>query len=65
MDIKLYERVAKRVEYNKETGEMLWKFDPAMPKNWNSRYAGKQAGCKGAGGRYIHVEAEIEFDIRT
>lgn len=30
--------------YNPETGVFTWQHRPAMPKQWNVRYAGKTAG---------------------
>lgn len=38
------EYVKARISYDAETGNAFWLFSEKMPKNWNSRWAGKPAG---------------------
>jgi hypothetical protein len=33
------------LEYDPETGVLTWRHRPHGPKNFNARYAGKEAGC--------------------
>ena len=55
MTASLYVETAKRVEYDPETGIMIWKYDPSMSKRWNSMHAGKRAGSIGHAGRCIGI----------
>ncbi len=43
---ELFEEVAQLVEYDPETGSMLWRRrgDGADSKRWNNRHAGKECG---------------------
>ncbi len=41
---ELFEEVAQLVEYDPETGSMLWKRRDGVPKDWNTKYAGKGCG---------------------
>jgi HNH endonuclease len=44
---ELFEEVAKVVDYNPETGSMVWRRREhgADSKRWNKRHAGKECGC--------------------
>ena len=55
MSIQIYTEAAKRLDYDPETGALFWKYDNCMPKRWNTRYAGKQAGCKSKDCRKIKI----------
>lgn len=44
------EYVKSILYYNKETGELFWKYRYDVCKNWNPRWSGKLAGCKDAYG---------------
>jgi hypothetical protein len=38
-------RVRELLDCNPETGTLTWRFRPDGPRQWNTRYAGKPAGC--------------------
>lgn len=43
-DIVSAEYLRSRVSYDEHSGLMTWKYCDSVPKNWNTKYAGKQAG---------------------
>lgn len=48
------EEVRRILNYNPETGIFYWKYRPECPKKWNTRRAGKVAGCMSRTG-YINI----------
>lgn len=42
------------LDYDKETGLFVWKFDPKKMKSRNTRHTGKRAGCRDPRG-YIRI----------
>jgi len=58
MSTNLYVETAPRLDYNPETGEFLWKYDPHMSSQWNTRFAEKRAGSKVDKGRKICIKRE-------
>lgn len=40
-----YEYLNKRFFYETSTGKLFWRYCNHMPKQWNSSFAGKEAGC--------------------
>jgi len=59
MSTNLYVETAPRLDYNPETGELLWKYDGNMSKRWNNMHAGKRAGSKGKNGRNITIKSGV------
>jgi len=55
MNVQIYTEAAQRLDYDPETGNLFWKYDDRMPSRWNTRYAGKQAGCKAKDYRKIKI----------
>lgn len=52
------EYLKSRLSYDPETGIFVWLEQPGLPKQWNTNYAGKPAGCvkhAPSGYRYIHM----------
>lgn len=43
------------LDYDPKTGFFLWQFRPDMPRKWNSRYVGKQAGSTSKSG-YVKIQ---------
>lgn len=41
------------LDYNAETGDLIWKKREAGPEKWNTRFAGKKAGHVRADGREV------------
>lgn len=39
------EFVRSVLDYNPQTGIFVWRFRPEYPPKWNTRFAGKVAGC--------------------
>jgi hypothetical protein len=37
------ERLRERLTYDAASGRLFWKFAPDLPKEWNTRYASKEA----------------------
>lgn len=53
-----YEEAARRLDYNKTTGEVTWQPKPVREKNaaqWNEKYAGKVAGTINKSDRYRYI----------
>lgn len=48
--------VARKLDYNPETGLFRWKYRPDRSKQWNTRYAGTEAGQINNG--YISVQLD-------
>lgn len=40
-----YERLVELLDYDPHTDIWIWKYRPGAKQNFNSRYAGKPAGC--------------------
>jgi hypothetical protein len=38
-------RVRELLDCDPEAGTLTWRFRPDGPRQWNTRYAGKKAGC--------------------
>ena len=55
---ELLHLVAKRVSYDKETGQVSWLKSDDAPAKWNARYAGRPAGTTYKG--YIRVCLTID-----
>lgn len=51
------EYLKEALDYNPEKGIFTWKERPTYPKDWNSKYSGKIAGCKDSSG-YIMIRIE-------
>lgn len=49
-----------RLEYNNDTGAMIWKFAPDQRPQWNGRYSGRLAGSLNKDG-YIQVRINKSF----
>jgi hypothetical protein len=41
---ELFEEVAQFVDYDPETGSMVWRWREVAPNGWNTRFAGKECG---------------------
>lgn len=37
------DKILQRLRYCAFTGKLFWKIDPEKPKNWNSRWSGREA----------------------
>jgi len=51
-------RVRKLMDHNPETGTLTWKARPGVPRQWNTRYAGKPAGCLRKRDGYLTVRID-------
>ncbi len=59
------ERLREIIHYNPMTGEFRWRVRPDARKNWNTRYAGKIAGCRDKDGYVlIGVDGHLFFAHR-
>ncbi|HCF2125504.1 TPA: hypothetical protein NH984_006475, partial [Pseudomonas aeruginosa] len=59
--LELAARAAGMLDYNRETGQMVWRAKPVMTsedKRWNSRYANSVAGTIDDRG-YIRILVQI------
>lgn len=50
------------LDYNQETGDLIWKYRENVPKQWNTRYAGMVAGCLKEGG-YICLTINGGYEL--
>lgn len=47
-------------EYDPETGVLTWKFRPDVPKEWNTRFADKEAGyINNSGYRLVRIDGAM------
>lgn len=47
------EKLQSLLQYDKDTGEFYWKYNPAKQISWNTRYAGKLAGGLNTQGYWV------------
>lgn len=48
------------LDYDRNTGDLTWRYRIDAPKHWNTRFAGKKAGCIGK--KYVHIAInELSF----
>jgi hypothetical protein len=45
-DLVTPEYLHERLSLDKDSGLIFWKHSNSVPKNWNTKYAGKEAGLK-------------------
>lgn len=53
MTISAIEYLRQRLDYNPDTGVLIWKHCDAMPACWNARFAGKEALTANSGNGYL------------
>lgn len=49
-------------DYELETGQLIWRYRENVPKQWNTRYAGKVAGCLNEFG-YMSVTVNGSYQL--
>lgn len=56
MDIaKRFELLSSRIDYDRDTGSFVWFRADSMPRMWNTKHAGRQAGTIDSKGRVVLV----------
>jgi hypothetical protein len=51
-------RVRELLDCDPSTGTLTWKWRPDVPRRWNTRYAGKTAGCLRKTDGYLTVRVD-------
>lgn len=49
------EYLRSRISYDPDTGAITWNFCSSLPKNWNTKYAGRSAGFLEKATGYLNV----------